>query len=92
MGEVLPNGAAAASGKPVGVAEITKRRVHIKGAVGMAHPGRPALADSQIYVTLADRPDLNGKYTVFGRIISGADVPEKIQRGDEIKRMYVREP
>jgi cyclophilin family peptidyl-prolyl cis-trans isomerase len=86
------HGDAAASGTPVGVAEITKKRVHMKGAVAMAHPGRPALADSQIYVTLADRPDLNGKYTVFGRLISGADVPEKIQRGDEIRRMYVKEP
>jgi peptidylprolyl isomerase len=57
----------------------------------MAHIGNPALADSQIYVTLADRPDLNGHYTVFGHIISGDDVPERIQVGDVIRRMYVKE-
>jgi cyclophilin family peptidyl-prolyl cis-trans isomerase len=42
-------------------------------------------------VTLADHADLNGKYTVFGHIVAGADVPERIQRGDLITRMYVRE-
>jgi cyclophilin family peptidyl-prolyl cis-trans isomerase len=84
-------GEAASSGKPIGAAEFRKRRVHLKGAVGLAHAGNPALADSQIYVTLADRPELNGKYVVFGRVVSGAEVPERIQRGDVITRMYVKE-
>ena len=84
-------GAAASSGKPIGAAEITKKRTHTKGAVAMAHWGDPAFADSQMYVTLANRPDLNGKYTVFGHIVSGADVPERIQKGDVIKKMYVEE-
>jgi peptidylprolyl isomerase len=84
-------GEAASSGKPVGVSEMNRKRLHLKGAVGNAHLGDPAKADSQIYVTLAARPDLNGKYTVFGRIIAGADVPERVQKGDVITRMYVRE-
>lgn len=84
-------GDAASSGKPIGVAELNKKRLHLKGAVGAAHLGDPAKADSQIYVTLAARPDLNGKYTVFGRIIAGAEVPERVQKGDVITRMYVRE-
>jgi cyclophilin family peptidyl-prolyl cis-trans isomerase len=84
-------GAAASSGTPIGVPEMTKKRLHTKGAVGVAHAGSPALADSQIYVTLANRPDLDGKYTVFGHIISGDDVPEKMQVGDVIKRMFVKE-
>jgi len=84
-------GAAASSGQPIGVAEITKKRSHPRGAVAMAHPGVPSQADSQIYVTLAPRPELNGKYAVFGQIIYGEDVPEKIQRGDLVRRMYVKE-
>ena len=84
-------GDAASSGAPVGVAEISKKRTHTKGAVAMAHPGDPAHADSQMYVTLADRPDLDGRYTVFGHVIAGADVPARLQRGDLIARMYVRE-
>jgi len=84
-------GDAASSGKPIGVSEMTKRRTHTRGAVAVAHAGTAALADSQIYVTLADRPDLNGHYAVFGHIIAGADVPERIQVGDVITRMYVKQ-
>ena len=84
-------GDAASSGKPIGVSEMSKKHLHTKGAVAMAHPGDPAKADSQIYVTLADRPDLDGRYTVFGHLIAGADVPSRLQRGDLILRVYVRE-
>lgn len=84
-------GAAASSGNPIGVAEMTKKHPHAQGAVAVAHQGIAASADSQIYVTLADRPDLNLKYTVFGGVISGADVPARLQRGDQIRRMYVKQ-
>lgn len=84
-------GPAASSGHPIGVAEMSSRRLHGKWAVAMAHPGNPADADSQIFVTLAPRPDLNGYYTVFGRVVTGGDVVDQIQKGDGITRMYVRE-
>ena len=84
-------GAAASSGTAIGVAEISRKRRHTKGAVAVAHPGTAANADSQIYVTLADRPDLNLKYTVFGRVISGEDVPARLQKGDVIRKMYLKE-
>ena len=84
-------GPEASSGKAIGVAEISRKRLHVLGAVAVAHPGVPGEADSQIYVTLADRRDLNGKYTVFGQVIAGADVPERLERGDVIRRMSVKE-
>jgi cyclophilin family peptidyl-prolyl cis-trans isomerase len=84
-------GAAASSGHPVGIAEFTPKHTHGKGAVGMAHMGDPAKADSQIYITLADRPDLDNRYVVFGQLISGEDVLELLQVGDEITRAYVKE-
>jgi cyclophilin family peptidyl-prolyl cis-trans isomerase len=83
-------GAAAASGKPIGAAEITNRRLHTKGAVAMAHMGDPAKADSQWYVTLATRPDLDGQYAVFGQVITGEDVPDALEVGDVISRVYVK--
>lgn len=83
-------GPAASSGRPIGISEITKKRPHTAGAVAVAHPGVPSEADSQIYVTLANRPDLNGRYTVFGRVTEGAEVPALLQRGDVIVRMSVR--
>jgi len=84
-------GPAASSGKPIGVAEMTRKRTHTAGAVAMAHPGLPSQADSQIYVTLDDHPELNFKYTVFGHVIEGADVPSRLERGDLIRRMFLRE-
>jgi cyclophilin family peptidyl-prolyl cis-trans isomerase len=83
-------GAEASSGQPIGVSEMTKKRANTRGAVAMAHAGNPALADSQIYVTLADRPDLNGKYTVFGHVIGRDEVLPRLERGDLIVRMYLR--
>jgi cyclophilin family peptidyl-prolyl cis-trans isomerase len=44
-----------------------------------------------MYVTLANRPDLNGKYPVFGHVTTGADVPPLLERGDMIRKMFVRE-
>ena len=80
----------AASGTPIGVAEITRKRLPTKGAVAIAHQGIPAQADSQMFVTLADRSDLNGKYAVFGRVVSGEDVPGLLERGDLIRRMSLK--
>ena len=84
-------GPAASSGTPIGVAEISKKRTHEAGAVGVAHMGDPAKADSQIYVTLARRKDLDGQYAVFGQVIEGEDVPGRLQVGDQIRRVYLRE-
>jgi peptidyl-prolyl cis-trans isomerase B (cyclophilin B) len=84
-------GSAASSGTPIGAAEISKKRTHVKGAVAMAHQGNPAQADSQLYVMLGTRDELNGRYAVFGRVIAGVDVPDRIQKGDLIRRMYVKE-
>lgn len=80
----------AGSGKPIGVAEFSKKHLHTKGAVAMAHAGDAARADSQFYITLAPKPALDGKYAVFGRVISGTDVPAKIEVGDILKRVYVK--
>ncbi|MDP2052532.1 MAG: peptidylprolyl isomerase [Acidobacteriota bacterium] len=79
------------SGTTVGVAEISKTRTHVRGAVAMAHAGDAAKADSQFYVTLADQHRLNADYTVFGKVISGMDVVSKIAVTDRIVRVTVRE-
>ena len=84
-------GPAAASGKPVGAAEIVRKRLNVKGAVGLAHMGDPAKGDSQIYITLERRPDLDGRYAVFGQIVDGMDVLSQLRVGDEIRRVYVRQ-
>ncbi len=82
----------ASSGHPIGVAEMPSGRKFVRGSVGLAHPGVPSRGDSQIFITLADRPDLNGRYTLFGRVVSGDEVPPQLQAGDVITRTYVKEP
>jgi cyclophilin family peptidyl-prolyl cis-trans isomerase len=81
------------SGKPIGFSEITKKRRHLRGAVAMAYAegGDPKAADSQFYITLRNAPELDAKYTVFGRVINGMDVADRIQRGDLLKKASVRE-
>ena len=82
-------GAEAASGTPVGVAEVNERRLHRRGTVGLAHRGNPEAADSQIYITLEDRRELNGHYAVVGQVIRGLEVLDDLQVGDQILRAYV---
>jgi peptidyl-prolyl cis-trans isomerase B (cyclophilin B) len=52
---------------------------HVKGIVSMARGDDPASANTSFFIVLADAPSLDGKYTVFGRVIDGLDVIEKIE-------------
>jgi cyclophilin family peptidyl-prolyl cis-trans isomerase len=80
------------SGTPIGVAEITKKRRHVLGAVGMAYAGNnPKAADSQFYIVLGPKPQLDAKYAVFGRVISGMEVVDRLQRADPLTKASVKE-
>jgi cyclophilin family peptidyl-prolyl cis-trans isomerase len=48
-----------------------------RGIVAMANRG-PNTNTSQFFVMLADRPDMPKKYTIFGKVVSGMDVVDKI--------------
>jgi cyclophilin family peptidyl-prolyl cis-trans isomerase len=78
------------NGQPIGVAEISKKLTHKKGAVGMAHAGDPTKADSQFYIVKLPKKIPEGKYAIFGQVISGMDVVDKIEMGDLVKRIYVK--
>jgi cyclophilin family peptidyl-prolyl cis-trans isomerase len=78
------------NGQAIGVAEISKKLKHIKGAVGMAHAGDATKADSQFYITKLPKKIPEGQYSIFGQVISGMDVVDKIELGDLVKRMYVK--
>jgi peptidylprolyl isomerase len=55
---------------------------HLRGAVGMARDEDPDSADSQFYICLAARPHLDGKYTVFGQVVSGMELVDAFAPGD----------
>jgi cyclophilin family peptidyl-prolyl cis-trans isomerase len=53
---------------------------HVRGIVSMARLGDDvASGSSSFFIVLAPTPSLDGKYTVFGRVVSGMDVVEKIE-------------
>lgn len=58
---------------------------HDRGVVAMARSQAMDSAGSQIYVTLAPAHDLDGQYTVFGKVVSGMDVVDKLKVGDLVK-------
>ncbi|MDO4583115.1 MAG: peptidylprolyl isomerase [Planctomycetia bacterium] len=55
-------------------------RKHFRGSLSMAHSAAPNSAGSQFFITLVPTPHLDGKYTVFGRVISGIEVISALER------------
>jgi len=54
-------------------------RPHITGTLSMARsPGRPNSAGSQFFICVGPTPQLDNKYTVFGQVVEGLDVIQKI--------------
>jgi peptidylprolyl isomerase/peptidyl-prolyl cis-trans isomerase B (cyclophilin B) len=62
---------------------------HVRGALAMARAQDPDSAGSQFYICLADLPQLDGKYTVFGQVIKGDELLDKIQIGDKMKKVRI---
>lgn len=63
---------------------------NVEGAVGMAKtPGDMNSNGSQFYILLSDKPELDGGYTIFGKVIEGMDVVRKIKKGDTIKKIAI---
>ena len=61
-----------------------------RGAVGMALSGKDT-GGSQWFVTHSPQPHLDGGDTVYGRVVSGMDVVDRIARGDRIRAVSVTE-
>ncbi len=57
---------------------------HVKGTVAMARAQDPDSADSQFYIALNTLKNLDGKYTIFGKVVEGLDLIEKVRVGDKM--------
>ncbi len=71
----------------------------LRGTVGMARAQDPNSADSQFFICFEPAPFLDGKYTVFGQVVSGMEHIDALKKGsgdsgavsnpDKIVRMQV---
>jgi len=68
--------------------EINAASYH-PGTLGMALSGKDT-GGSQFFLTLSDQPHLDGRYTIFGQLIAGAEVMQAIEQGAVIERVEIR--
>jgi peptidylprolyl isomerase len=54
---------------------------HIRGAVSMARATDPNSGNSQFFIVTKDSRFLDGQYTVWGRVIQGMELVDKIKKG-----------
>ena len=55
---------------------------HVRGAVSAARAQDENSANSQFFIMLVPRLSIDGKYTVFGRVVSGMEYVDAIERGE----------
>ena len=63
-----------------------------RGTLGMARSNDPNSANSQFFICFQPSAFLNGKYTVFGEVVSGMEFVDKIKKGDQAQNGMVKAP
>jgi peptidyl-prolyl cis-trans isomerase B (cyclophilin B) len=58
--------------------------LHERGALAMARSEDPNSASSQFYIALRPITELDGRYAVFGKVLKGMDVVDRIEQGDRL--------
>ena len=64
----------------------------VRGTVAMARASDPNSADSQFFIMFAREPALDGKYTIWGEVVSGMDHVDRIKKGDPANDGAVSNP
>lgn len=65
---------------------------HERGTVSMARGLNKNSADSQFFILLRPARDLDGKYTVWGKVVTGMDLIDRLKTGDPSRDDRVAEP
>jgi peptidylprolyl isomerase len=72
-------------------AEFSKEK-HVRGTASMARAQSPDSADSQFFICFKPAPYLDGKYTVWGKVVSGMEHVDAIKKGDADDNGSVSDP
>ncbi|MBV8118976.1 MAG: peptidylprolyl isomerase [Alphaproteobacteria bacterium] len=64
----------------------------VRGVVAMARTSDPDSADSQFFIMFAPAPSLDGKYTIWGKVVSGMEFVDQIKKGDPADNGKVADP
>jgi cyclophilin family peptidyl-prolyl cis-trans isomerase len=65
---------------------------HERGTLSMARSQNPNSANSQFFICFKQASFLDRQYTVFGKVVEGMDIVDKIKRGDENNNGSVSDP
>lgn len=60
--------------------EFSRTALHIRGVLSMARASDPDSADTSFFIVLGAAPHLDGKYTIFGKVVDGFDTIELIEK------------
>ena len=71
-------------------AEFNKQK-HVRGTVAMARSQHPDSAGSQFYICYGTTPHLDGQYAVFGKVVSGMELVDRIKQGDKMTSVTITE-
>jgi len=64
----------------------------LRGTCGMARTSAPNTANSQFFIMFAPAPNLDGQYTIWGRVVAGMEAVDKIKRGQGPSGMVPQPP
>ena len=64
------------------------RQKHVRGTLSMAHAG-PGTGGSQFFICHSPQAHLDRKHTVFGQVVSGLEVIDKIRAGDKMIKVWI---
>jgi peptidylprolyl isomerase/peptidyl-prolyl cis-trans isomerase B (cyclophilin B) len=71
-------------------AEFNKQK-HVRGTLAMARSQHPDSAGSQFYICYGTTTHLDGQYTVFGKVVSGMELVDRIKQGDKMTSVAITE-
>jgi cyclophilin family peptidyl-prolyl cis-trans isomerase len=72
------------SKKPNLKAEFSKEP-HVRGVCSMARANDPNSANSQFFICFGDARFLDNNYTVWGKVVSGMELVDKLKRGEPVR-------